>query len=253
MAVLNLNWPDQTYSSSNKPSAETLQQDLIAIETVVNAIAATTTILADGSVEFTDDQSMGGNKLTTLGTPTAAQDAVNKTYSDAGTQTLTNKTLDLTDNTVNGTTAQFNAALSDGDFATLAGAEELTNKTLTSPTLTNPSGLDSGDISDFTDGSGASGYIKIGNLLIQWGETASLTTSNNFTGDWYYSSDANVTFPQSFKAGTTPKVTLGLGGSAGGALANSQSPSDTGFTARLIGWSNSESSTIQWTAIGVYQ
>lgn len=38
-----------------------------------------------------------------------------------------------------GTIAQFNTALSDGDFATLAGTETLTNKTLTSPSLTTPS------------------------------------------------------------------------------------------------------------------
>ena len=38
-----------------------------------------------------------------------------------------------------GTIAQFNTALSDGDFATLAGTETLTNKTLTSPSLTDPS------------------------------------------------------------------------------------------------------------------
>lgn len=54
------------------------------------------------------------------------------------TQTLTNKTFNLTSNTLSGTTAQFNTALSDGDFATLAGTETLTNKTLTSPTLTTP-------------------------------------------------------------------------------------------------------------------
>jgi hypothetical protein len=48
-----------------------------------------------------------------------------------GTETLTNKTIDLTDNTLSGTTAEFNAALSDNDFATLAGTETLTNKTLT--------------------------------------------------------------------------------------------------------------------------
>jgi len=51
--------------------------------------------------------------------------------SDAAT--LTNKTLNLTSNTLSGTTAQFNTALSDGDFATITGTETLTNKTLTSP------------------------------------------------------------------------------------------------------------------------
>jgi hypothetical protein len=37
---------------------------------------------------------------------------------------------------ITGTTAQFNTALTDNDFATLAGSETLTNKSLTSPTLT---------------------------------------------------------------------------------------------------------------------
>lgn len=56
----------------------------------------------------------------------------------AGSETLTNKTVNLTNNTLSGTTAQFNTALSDNDFATLAGSETLTNKTinLTSNTLT---------------------------------------------------------------------------------------------------------------------
>ena len=54
------------------------------------------------------------------------------------TQTLTNKTVDLASNTVTGTKAQFNTALSDGDFATQAGTETLTNKSidLASNTLT---------------------------------------------------------------------------------------------------------------------
>ena len=56
----------------------------------------------------------------------------------AGTETLTNKTISLTNNTVSGTVAEFNTALSDDNFVTLTGSETLTNKTLTSPTLTTP-------------------------------------------------------------------------------------------------------------------
>jgi hypothetical protein len=58
-----------------------------------------------------------------------------KAYADSGTQTITNKTINLANNTLTGTTAQFNTALSDNDFTTLAGSETLTNKTLTSPVL----------------------------------------------------------------------------------------------------------------------
>mgnify|MGYP005720670771 CR=1 FL=1 len=53
-------------------------------------------------------------------------------------QTLTNKTINLAKNTLTGTTALFNTALSDNDFTTLAGAETLTNKTLTAPVINNP-------------------------------------------------------------------------------------------------------------------
>ena len=45
------------------------------------------------------------------------------------TDTLTNKSINLANNTITGTTAEFNTALSDGSFATLAGTETLTNKT----------------------------------------------------------------------------------------------------------------------------
>ena len=66
--------------------------------------------------------------------------------SEVATQTLTNKTVDLTDNTVTGTTAEFNTALSDGDFATLTGTETLTNKSLTSPTITGSGSIAATDV-----------------------------------------------------------------------------------------------------------
>jgi hypothetical protein len=58
--------------------------------------------------------------------------------SAASTQTLTNKSISLTTNTLTGTIAEFNTALTDQNFATVAGSETLTNKTLTSAALTAP-------------------------------------------------------------------------------------------------------------------
>lgn len=55
------------------------------------------------------------------------------------TDTLTNKSISLTTNTITGTIAEFNTALTDADFATLAGSETLTNKSMSgsSNTFTN--------------------------------------------------------------------------------------------------------------------
>lgn len=55
-----------------------------------------------------------------------------------GTQTLTNKTINLTNNTLTGTLGQFNAALSGDDFAGVNTSQTLTNKTLTSPEINTP-------------------------------------------------------------------------------------------------------------------
>jgi len=51
------------------------------------------------------------------------------------TDTLTNKTIALGSNTISGTLAQFNSALTDDSFASITGSETLTNKTFTSPTI----------------------------------------------------------------------------------------------------------------------
>lgn len=61
--------------------------------------------------------------------------ATGGSVSETGTQTLTNKTINLANNTITGTLAEFNTALSDANFVSIAGTETLTNKTLTSPKI----------------------------------------------------------------------------------------------------------------------
>jgi hypothetical protein len=71
------------------------------------------------------------------------------------TDTLTNKSISLTTNTITGTKAEFNTAMSDADFATIDGTETLTNKTLTSPTV---SGLYLSDGSIVVEGATANDH-----------------------------------------------------------------------------------------------
>lgn len=80
------------------------------------------------------------------------------------TQTLTNKTINLSNNTVTGTVSQFNTALSDGDFTTLTGIETITNKRInprvvtggTSGTLTI-----AGDSTDTYNAFGLTGAVTM--------------------------------------------------------------------------------------------
>jgi hypothetical protein len=71
------------------------------------------------------------------------------------TDTLTNKSIALSGNTVTGSIADFNTALTDADFATLSGRETLANKTLTSPTV---SGLYLSDSSIVFEGATANDH-----------------------------------------------------------------------------------------------
>jgi len=68
---------------------------------------------------------------------TAVTDATLATTT--GTETLTNKTLNLASNTLSGTLAQFNTAVSNATLVSTTGTETLTNKSLTAPVLTGSS------------------------------------------------------------------------------------------------------------------
>ena len=68
---------------------------------------------------------------------TAVTDAT--LVSTTGSETLTNKSVNLANNTLTGTFAQFNTAVSDATLVSTTGTETLTNKSLTAPTLTGSS------------------------------------------------------------------------------------------------------------------
>ena len=92
---------------------------------------------------------------------------------DTGTHTLTNKAIDLTDNTLTGTTAEFNTALTDNDFATLAGTEALTNKDLTGSGNTFPT------LSIIADDSSAQSISLGGSILFTGGSGITTSISGN--------------------------------------------------------------------------
>jgi hypothetical protein len=115
----------------------------------------------------------------------------------ASTNTLTNKTVNLSSNTLTGTVAQFNTALSDGDFATLAGSETLTNKSLTTPTLTG---------APFVNGSYRGNIVAVAALDID------CSAGNYFTKS--VSSNSTFTFsnaPSSRAYGFTLELTVTSG------------------------------------------
>jgi hypothetical protein len=95
----------------------------------------------------------------------------------SGTQTLTNKTINLTSNTVTGTTAEFNTALSDANFATLAGTETLTNKTISgaSNTLTN---IGNGSLTNSSITVNGSAVSLGGSVTIVTGPASTAVSSN---------------------------------------------------------------------------
>jgi hypothetical protein len=106
--------------------------------------------------------------------PTATDTLVGR----ATTDTLTNKTVNLTSNTLSGTIAQFNTALSDADFATLAGTETLTNKTLTTPVLNQPVMVSPEERINIV-ASAATGTVALDALT-----AGTMLYTSNATGDW---------------------------------------------------------------------
>lgn len=110
----------------------------------VRAIVQSETILLDSGTSGDYIKTLTGGDGFNITAAAHALDATitmdsNHLVHRTGTQTLLNKTFNLTNNTLSGTLGQFNAALSGDDFVGLNASQTLTNKTLTSPTITQPS------------------------------------------------------------------------------------------------------------------
>lgn len=147
-AADQFNPPDDSITTAKLAdnSVTTAKIDSLAVTTAkIAAGAVTADKTASTIVKTTDTQTLTNKTINLSGnTVTGTTTQFNAALSDGdfatllGTETLGNKSISLGSNTLTGTIAQFNAAVSDADLATIAGVETLTNKTLTSPTINTP-------------------------------------------------------------------------------------------------------------------
>jgi hypothetical protein len=117
------------------------------------------------------------------------------TVSASSTNTFTNKSIALSTNTVTGTLAEFNTAVSDADLVSLAGTETLTNKTLTSPTLTTPN-----------IGAATATSITLTDALIGTATTSLSTTSATVVDSWSATTYSSAKYIVQMKNGSDIEV-----------------------------------------------
>ena len=106
----------------------------------INNPVFTGTVSVPTSIEFEGATANEFETTLTVADPTADRtvtlpDATGTVSLITNAETLTNKTMALSSNTITGTLSDFNTALADADFATIAGSQTLTNKTLTTPVI----------------------------------------------------------------------------------------------------------------------
>jgi hypothetical protein len=200
--------PGYVYDSGSDtwfPLLGLASQTLDALTDVVITTPSTGQILAYNGTDWINQTETGDVTAVTSGTgisvtnstgpiPSVAVDtAVVATTNN--TLTLTNKTVALGSNTVSGTIAEFNTALTDADFATIGGTETLTNKTLTSPTI-NTSTLNS--------------PIFVGpeerTNIVASAATGTINIETLTAGTWYYTSDATGNHTLNLRGSSTTSM-----------------------------------------------
>jgi len=141
------------------------------------------------------------------------------------TLTFTNKTIALGSNTVSGTLAEFNSALTDADFATISGSETLSNKSIsgTSNTITNLANTSLTNSSITVNGSSIS---LGGSATVTAVNPNALTISTGLSGTSYDGSAAVTIAVDSTIATTSSSQTL----------TNKTLGSGTALSADLMEW-----------------
>src|SRR6056300_799601 len=176
--------------------------------TISDDSSTTSTITQSDTLQF-----LGGTGIgSTVSGDTVTFAIDSSVTTNSGTQTLTNKTIDLGNNTLTGTTAEFNTALQDGSFATLAGSETLTNKTINS--ASNTITITESDISDLGSYITASSTDTLSNKTID-------SASNTITLDL---SEGTLT-------GTTAEFNSALSDGSFATLAGTETLSNKTLTA----------------------
>jgi len=137
-----------TASSTTTFTNKTLTSPKINEDVVMSASSTELNILDGATLSTTELNYVDG-------VTSAIQTQLDDKSTASKTETLTNKSISLGSNTVTSTLAQLNTAVSDADVASLAGAETLTNKTLTSPVV---SGLTLSDGSIVLEGATADAH-----------------------------------------------------------------------------------------------
>lgn len=133
--------PDEQIPAGITRDTEMTTAISTAIDNLVDGAPGVLNTLNELAAALGDD----ANYVTTVTSALATK------ITSSSTDTLSNKTIDLTSNILSGTTAQFNSSLSDGDFVTLAGSETLTNKTITSPLGLVKADVGLGNVSNTSD------------------------------------------------------------------------------------------------------